>query len=74
MSQIEVASEVQGNVWKLLVSAGDQVAEGDPLVILESMKVEIPVEAPASGRVVEVLVAPEQAVAEDQVLVVIEQS
>lgn len=74
MSQFAVASEVQGNVWQLLVSAGDQVSAGDTLVILESMKVEIPVEAPVSGRVAEVLVAPEDAVAEDQVLVVIERS
>jgi urea carboxylase len=72
MSQVAVESEVQGNVWQLLVSAGDSVSAGDTLMILESMKVEIPVEAPVAGRVAEVLVAPEDAVAEDQVLVVIE--
>ena len=74
MSQFAVESEVQGNVWQLLVSVGDQVSEGDTLVILESMMVEIPVEAPVPGRVTEVLVAPEDAVAEEQGLVVIEQS
>ena len=74
MIQFAVESEVQGNVWQLLVSVGDQVSEGDTLVILESMKVEIPVEAPVPGRVTEVLVAPEDAVTEEQVLVVIEQS
>ena len=72
MSRCEVESEVQGTVWKLLVGVGDAVAKGDTLLILESMKVEIPLEAPTSGRVLEVLVEPEEAVAEDQVLVVID--
>ncbi len=72
MKRVEVESEVQGTLWKTMVAVGDVVAPGDPLVILESMKVEIPVESPVAGRVLEVRVAPEEAVAEDQVLVVIE--
>ena len=44
------------NVWKVVVKAGDEVAAGDTLVILESMKMEIPVEAPEAGTVKEVAV------------------
>ena len=74
MSGYEVESEVQGSVWKLLVGAGDQVSQGECLMILESMKVEIPVEAPVAGKVLEVRVAAEDTVAEEQVLLVIEPS
>ena len=47
----EVVAEMVANVWKVLVSSGDAVSEGDTLVILESMKMEIPVEATASGTI-----------------------
>ena len=70
--QHEVESEVQGSVWKVEAAAGDVVSAGDVLVILESMKMEIPVEAPVSGRVVEIRVAVEDAVEEEQVVAVIE--
>jgi biotin carboxyl carrier protein len=53
-------------------AAGDQVDAGDVLVILESMKMEIPVEAPVAGTVVEIRVKTEDAVVEDQVIAVIE--
>ena len=66
-----VESEVTGNVWKVVVSVGDAVASGDVLMILESMKMEIPLESPIAGRVVELLVRPQDAVAEGQVLVVV---
>ena len=72
MARVEVESEVQGNVWKVLVTAGDEVAAGDVLMIIESMKMEIPVEAPEDGRVQGLKVAPEDAVDEDQLLVVLE--
>ena len=52
----EVRSEMVANVWKVVVAEGDRVSAGDPLVILESMKMEIPVEAPADGTVTEVAV------------------
>lgn len=71
MANIDVESEVQGNVWKVEVTVGDQVAQGDVLIILESMKMEIPVEAPAAGRILELRVKPEDSVAEDEVLAVI---
>ena len=71
MARVEVESEVTGKVWKVEVGVGDRVAEGDILVILESMKMEIPVESPSAGTVAELLVAPEQLVQEDQVVAVI---
>jgi biotin carboxyl carrier protein len=71
VARIEVESEVAGNVWKVEVEVGDSVAEGDVLIILESMKMEIPVESPAAGTIAEILVAPEDAVEEDQLLAVL---
>ena len=71
MSRINVESEVAGNVWKVHVGKGDQVSAGQELMILESMKMEIPVEAPAAGEIVELCVAAEDAVDEDQLLAVI---
>ncbi|MGH8844062.1 acetyl-CoA carboxylase biotin carboxyl carrier protein [Advenella incenata] len=47
---MDVLSEVTGTVWKVVVNDGDTVQEGQTLVIVESMKMEIPVEAPASGQ------------------------
>ncbi len=53
----EVRAEMVANVWKVLVNEGDQVADGDTLVILESMKMEIPVLAEVDGTVTSVAVA-----------------
>ncbi|MGO3124782.1 MAG: acetyl-CoA carboxylase biotin carboxyl carrier protein subunit [Advenella sp.] len=47
---MDVLSEVTGTVWKVVVNDGDTVQEGQTLVIVESMKMEIPVEAPADGQ------------------------
>ena len=71
MADKQVQSEVAGSVWKVLVKAGDSVTRDQELMILESMKMEIPVEAPCDGTVVSVLVAPEDGVEEDQVLLII---
>ena len=68
----EVESEVAGSVWKVEAEVGSAVSAGDVLVILESMKMEIPVEAPVAGTLVELSVAPEDPVAEYQVIAVIE--
>ncbi|QHE85764.1 biotin/lipoyl-binding carrier protein [Hydrogenophaga sp. BPS33] len=46
---VEVISEISGNVWKVEAQPGQTVAEGDVLVVVESMKMEIPVEAPCAG-------------------------
>ena len=72
MARLEVESEVSGNVWKVEVEAGARVEEGDVLLILESMKMEIPVEAPQAGTVAELRVAVEDSVSEDQVVAVLE--
>ncbi|HEY5679631.1 MAG TPA: acetyl-CoA carboxylase biotin carboxyl carrier protein subunit [Pseudomonadales bacterium] len=72
MARYEVESEVQGNVWKIEVGEGDRVSAGDVLIILESMKMEIPVEAPVSGVVAELRVREEEAVEEEQILLVLE--
>lgn len=72
MAKHNIESEVTGTVWKVEVNEGDSVAEGDVLLILESMKMEIPVESPADGTVSELLVAPEDAVEEDQVVAIVE--
>ncbi len=68
----EVLAEMVANVWKVVVAAGDSVSAGDPLVILESMKMEIPVEAPADGTVTELLVEEGGVVQEGDVIAVIE--
>ena len=57
MAAIRVSSEMAGSIWKLLVAVGDEVVEGADLLLLESMKMEIPVAAPESGKLVEILVA-----------------
>lgn len=72
MTRVELESEVTGSVWKIHVAVGDSVSAGQELMILESMKMEIPVEAPSAGRVLELRVALEAAVSEDQVLLVLE--
>ena len=53
MATHNVESEVTGSVWKVQVEVGDNVTEGDVILILESMKMEIPVESPADGTVAE---------------------
>ena len=57
MTQTSVFSDLNGSVWKILVSEGDLVAEDDTLAVLESMKMEIPVLAPVSGKVEKILVS-----------------
>lgn len=72
MARIEIESEVTGNVWKIEKQVGDQVAAEDVIMILESMKMEIPVEAPSAGTLVELLVKEDDQVDEDQVVAIIE--
>jgi acetyl-CoA carboxylase biotin carboxyl carrier protein len=52
----EVLAEMVANFWRVVAAAGDAVSEGDPLVLLESMKMEIPVESPFTGTVRELRV------------------
>jgi acetyl-CoA carboxylase biotin carboxyl carrier protein len=67
-----VEAHITGNIWKVEVALGDQVKEGDTVVILESMKMEIPVEAEDDGTVKEIRCEEGQAVSEGDVLVVLE--
>ena len=64
-----INAHITGTVWKVEVKAGDQVAEGQACVILESMKMEMPVEAPQAGVVDKVHVSEGQAVSEGETLV-----
>jgi biotin carboxyl carrier protein len=67
----EVLAEMVANVWKVVVSEGDSVSEGDTICILESMKMEIPVEATSTGTVAELNVAEGGVVQEGDVIAVI---
>jgi acetyl-CoA carboxylase biotin carboxyl carrier protein len=69
---VEVKSEIYAIVWKIQVAEGAQVAADDVLMILESMKMEIPVNAPQAGRVRSIKVAEGDSVDEDDVLVVLD--
>ena len=68
----EVKAELVGNVWKIVAGPGDRVEEDDVLLILESMKMEIPVVAPRAGTVSEIRVKETEVVREGQVLAVLE--
>ena len=68
----EVEAQIAGNVWKVERAVGDEVEEEDVIMIIESMKMEIPVEAPCNGRIREIRVAEGDAIEEGAVLAVIE--
>ncbi|HEV2890672.1 MAG TPA: biotin/lipoyl-binding carrier protein [Frankiaceae bacterium] len=68
----EVLAEMVANVWKVVVAEGDEVAEGDTLVILESMKMEIPVITESGGTVKELKVNEGDVVQEGDVIAVVE--
>ncbi|MBA4208486.1 MAG: acetyl-CoA carboxylase biotin carboxyl carrier protein subunit [Parvibaculum sp.] len=70
----EVKSEITGKVWKIEAKPGDRIDEDDPILILESMKMEIPVAAPFDCVLVELLVAEEDAVAEGQPVAIVERA
>jgi acetyl-CoA carboxylase biotin carboxyl carrier protein len=67
----DIAAHITGNVWKIEVAVGDPVSDGDTVVILESMKMEIPVEAEDEGTVREIRCEEGQSVSEGDVLVVL---
>ncbi len=68
----DIEAHITGTVWKIEVGVGDSVSEGDTVVILESMKMEMPVEAEDEGKVKEIPVAEGQAVSEGDTLIVLE--
>jgi acetyl-CoA carboxylase biotin carboxyl carrier protein len=72
MKSITVSADVAGSVWKIEVAVGDTVAAEQDLMILESMKMEIPASAPQGGVVRQILVGQGEAIAEGQDLLIIE--
>ena len=68
----DVLAHITGTVWKILVKPGDQVAAEQTLVILESMKMEMPVESPEAGRVASVAVSEGASVDEGDLLLSLE--
>jgi len=72
MPEIKIVTEVAGRICALPVQVGGSIEDGDDLVFVEAMKMEIPVAAPAAGRLKSILVAVDDVVAEGQVLAIIE--
>lgn len=72
MRQVDVKSEIPGSVIRIEAAVGDRVGEDDAIVIVESMKMEIPIPAPVGGRIADILVAEGDAIAEGQVVAVLE--
>jgi biotin carboxyl carrier protein len=68
----EVKAELVGNLWKIVVELGQVVEEDDTLMILESMKMEIPITSPTSGTVTDILVTEGEVVQEGQTVAIIE--
>ena len=71
MADIKVKSEIAGKVWKIEAAPGTALAAEETILILESMKMEIPVDAPSAGVLAEILVAEGDSVAEGQVVAIL---
>lgn len=72
MADIKVQSEITGKVWAIEAAVGDNLAEEDTIIVLESMKMEIPVVAPQGGTLKQILVAEGDAVTEGQDVAIME--
>ncbi|NML43381.1 acetyl-CoA carboxylase biotin carboxyl carrier protein subunit [Ramlibacter sp. G-1-2-2] len=72
MARIEVKAEVTGKVWKILVPVGARVDADEPVMVVESMKMEIPVISEEGGTVVELRVGEGEAVEDGQVVAIVE--
>ena len=69
---MQIKAELAGNLWKIVVSEGQQVQAEETLMILESMKMEIPVTAPSAGRVTKIYAREGETVQEGQLLIDVE--
>ena len=69
---IDVKTDVAGSVWKIVANVGDTLSEDDTILIMESMKMEIPVTAPQGGRLAEILFEEGEMVGEEDVVARIE--
>jgi acetyl-CoA carboxylase biotin carboxyl carrier protein len=72
MATVDVRSEISGAVWKIVAKVGDELAEDDVIMILESMKMEIPLTAPEDGVLAAILVEEGSSIAEGQVAAVLD--
>lgn len=72
MAILEIESEIAGKVWKIETQIGQKLDEDDAILILESMKMEIPVDAPENGTLIEILVKEGDPVKEGQIVAKIE--
>ena len=72
MGKLQAKSEVSGSVWKIEAAVGQNVAEGDVLMLIESMKMEIPVVVETAGKVASILVAEGDSIAEGQAVAILE--
>jgi len=72
MARIDIKAEITGKVWQIAAPVGSSVAEDDPIVILEAMKMEIPVAAISAGKVVEIRFGEGDTVNEGDVVAVLE--
>jgi acetyl-CoA carboxylase biotin carboxyl carrier protein len=69
---VDIAAHITGTVWEIRVNVGDEVQEEQVLVVLESMKMEMPVESPAAGKVASIVVEKGQAVEEGELLLTLD--
>lgn len=72
MGKLQAKSEVSGSVWKIETAVGQNVAEGDVLMLIESMKMEIPVVVEKAGKVASILVAEGDVIAEGQAVAILD--
>lgn len=72
MAEVKIASEITGTVWKIEMTTGSRIEEDDVIMILESMKMEIPVLAPEAGVLKEITIAEGANVSEGQTLAIID--
>lgn len=72
MAELEIKSEITGTVWKIITQVGAEVEEDDSLMILESMKMEIPLSAPEDGTVKRIEVEEGEAITDGQLVLVLE--
>ena len=72
--KVKVESEIAGQVWKVVASVGDELAKDDVIIILESMKMEIPILAPRAGKLTALYVSAEDMISEDQAVAELEVS
>ncbi len=72
MSEIQIKADIAGSIWKIVKAVGNRVAEGDQIMIMESMKMEIPVIASEKGTIKEISVAEGDTVQEGTVLAILD--